>query len=127
LPQNAEEAPRFAYDRAELRARGERILDEVAKCLNDGPLKGREVRAIGFADPRGSDAYNLDLGMSRAESARQYLAQSGVSEARVQLATCGEHEANGHDEATWAYDRRVELTLVGEPLPNAQCTASRMQ
>jgi outer membrane protein OmpA-like peptidoglycan-associated protein len=82
---------------------------------------------FGQTDALGSAPPQREAGMSRAESARQYLAQSGVSEARVQLATCGEHEANGHDEAMWAYDRRVELTLVGEPLPNAQCTASRMQ
>jgi peptidoglycan-associated lipoprotein len=123
LPQEPEEAPRFAYDEAQLRMRGERILDRVARCLSDGPLEGQQVRAIGFADPRGSDAYNLDLGISRAESVQEYLAQNGIPQGRIQLATCGEREANGHDEATWAYDRRVELTLVGEPLPSRQCDA----
>jgi peptidoglycan-associated lipoprotein len=125
LPQDAEEAPRFAYDEAALRLRGERILDQVAKCLEDGPLKGNDVRAIGYADPRGSDAYNLDLGISRAAAAQEYLGQKGVVLDRVELATCGERVATGHDEATWAYDRRVELAMVGEPLPTQCSHASR--
>lgn len=111
LPSSPEEAPRFDYDKASLRSRGENILDDVAKCLSEGPLKGQTVTLIGRADPRGPAEYNKELGISRAEAARNYLRERGVPAENLRLLSRGEQGARGHNEETWALDRRVDLEL----------------
>jgi peptidoglycan-associated lipoprotein len=105
------DAPKFDYDRTTLRARGRNVLDEVAKCLVDGPLSGQVVTVVGRTDPRGSEVYNDALGAGRAQAARDYLAQRGVSADRIRLVSRGELGARGTDEDTYALDRRVDIEL----------------
>jgi len=111
LPESTQQAPRFQFDQATLRPLGENVLDDVARCLIEGPLKGEVITIIGRADARGSHDYNQDLAASRAAAARNYLAQRGVPADRMRLLTRGEQGARGDDEATWAIDRRVDLEL----------------
>jgi len=111
LPNAPKEAPHFDYADATLRARGANILDDVAKCLSDGPLKGRVITIIGRTDARGSAAYNKELSANRAEAARNYIVQRGVPGATVRVIARGEQGAQGTNEETWALDRRVDFEL----------------
>lgn len=111
LPDSPQDAPRFEYDQATLRASGRNVLDDVATCLKDGPLKGESITLVGRADPRGTAEYNQDLAQSRAAATRNYLAQRGVPSEQMKLMARGEAGAQGHDEATWALDRRVDIEL----------------
>jgi peptidoglycan-associated lipoprotein len=111
LPNAPQEAPHFDYADSTLHARGQNILDDVAKCLSEGPLKGRIMTIIGRTDPRGSANYNKQLSANRAEAARNYIVQRGVPLANVRLIAQGEKGAMGNDEATWALDRRVDFEL----------------
>ncbi|HWA74326.1 MAG TPA: OmpA family protein [Polyangiaceae bacterium] len=108
LPQDA---PRFDYDRAALHARGRNVLDDVANCLLEGPLREDVITLVGRADPRGSESHNQSLGASRAEAARDYLALRGVPADRMRLLSRGEQGAQGSDEAGYAIDRRVDIEL----------------
>jgi hypothetical protein len=107
-PQNA---PKFAFDEAALQSPGRNVLDDVARCLTEGPLKGETITLVGRADERGSEQYNRNLGASRAASARDYLFQRGVPAEQMRLMSRGEQGARGSDEATYALDRRVDLEL----------------
>jgi peptidoglycan-associated lipoprotein len=107
----AENAPGFEFDQSTLRARGRNVLDDIAKCLKDGPLKGEVITVVGRADARGTADYNQALSQSRAAAARNYLLQQGVPAERVKLLARGEEGARGNDEATFALDRRVDLEL----------------
>jgi outer membrane protein OmpA-like peptidoglycan-associated protein len=109
LPNDEEKAPKFDYDQAELRPRGTGILDGVARCLTDGPMKDQSITIVGHADPRGSDDYNQQLGRKRAEAARDYLTGRGLSSDRIRVESRGESGATGTDEGGWATDRRVEV------------------
>lgn len=109
LPNDRETAPRFDYDQAQLRPRGMGILNGVALCLREGPMKSESITVVGHADPRGSEDYNQQLGRKRAESARDYLAQQGLTADRVKVVSRGESAATGTDESSWATDRRIEV------------------
>ena len=109
LQETAQEAPAFEYDQATLRARGKNVLDDVAICMTEGPLKGEVITIVGRSDPRGSASYNESLAASRAAAAQNYLAQRGVPKDRMKLVARGEAGAQGSDEETWALDRRVDL------------------
>ncbi|KIG18706.1 18K peptidoglycan-associated outer membrane lipoprotein [Enhygromyxa salina] len=100
----------FEYDSAKLSSEGEQIATKIAACFTDGPLKGQELRIVGHADPRGSDAYNKQLGKSRAESVAEVLFQKGVTKRRVEVESQGEAQAH-EDPDKWPLDRRVELRV----------------
>jgi peptidoglycan-associated lipoprotein len=80
----------FAFDRAEIRPEDREFLDRFA-----GVMKQRYADATvtveGFADPAGSEAYNLALGRRRADAVRSYLVETGgLSAAKVRAVSYGE-------------------------------------
>jgi peptidoglycan-associated lipoprotein len=106
-------APKFDFDSALLSPTDRSELDQLAKCMTTGPLKGKTVELVGRADPRGEAEYNMNLGATRANAVRHYMAQLGVADGRFTTTSRGALDAEGHDEATWATDRRVDLRLTG--------------
>lgn len=111
LPNEPQESPHFDYADATLRTKGANILDDVAKCLTTGALRGRTLNIVGRTDPRGSEEYNKELSANRAEAARNYLTSHGVPQSQVNVIARGETGARGTDEETWAMDRRVDFEL----------------
>ncbi len=104
-------SPTFDYDKDELAPEDRTVLDQLAECLTKGALKGRAVALVGRADPRGTEEYNLSLGSRRASSVSTYLARLGVGEPQLAVNTRGSLDATGTDEAGWAKDRRVDISL----------------
>ena len=43
----------FAYDSANVRPQDKAVLTKLATCFSTGALKGRQMRLVGHADPRG--------------------------------------------------------------------------
>jgi peptidoglycan-associated lipoprotein len=105
-------APKFDFDTSELEAQDRDVLDRVATCLTTGPLKGKAVKLVGRADPRGTDEYNLGLGTRRAHAVGMYLERLGVASRQVAETTRGALDAHGTDDGSYRSDRRVDLTLV---------------
>jgi peptidoglycan-associated lipoprotein len=101
----------FAFDSARVTRDDARVLDQVANCFISGPLKGRTMKLVGHADPRGSGDYNLTLGQSRADSVAGYMNGKGMEKAKTLSTTRGAMDATGVDEPTWARDRRVDVML----------------
>ena len=106
------QAPKFDFDQSRLSSNDRNVLDQIAKCLTTGPLKGQGISLVGRADPRGESEYNMNLGEERAMSANTYLQQLGVDQARVHDTSRGALDATGHDEETWRRDRRVDIELA---------------
>jgi peptidoglycan-associated lipoprotein len=105
-------APAFDYDSAALDQQDRELLAQIAKCLTDGPLKGRSVALIGRADPRGEQEYNMTLGVSRADAVKRYMVDLGVGRDRMRATSRGELDATGTSEEGWAKDRRVDVELA---------------
>ena len=101
----------FPFDSARLTSKDRTPLDSVAKCFVSGPLKGRPLKLIGHADPRGEADYNMTLGLSRADSVGQYLMARGMNRGKTKTTTRGSMDATGTDESTWQNDRRVDVIL----------------
>jgi peptidoglycan-associated lipoprotein len=101
----------FAFDSSSLLSADISPLDAVASCFTVGPLRGRSVRLIGHADPRGSSEYNLTLGQSRADSVEGYLGRRGLTRSKIGTTSRGSNDATGVDESGWAHDRRVDVML----------------
>lgn len=102
----------FDYDSAALQDEDKKLLAEVAKCLTDGALRGRQVTLIGRADTRGESEYNMTLGESRAHGVHRYMVDLGVGKDKMKSTSRGEMDATGKDEEGWRKDRRVDIELM---------------
>ena len=100
----------FDFDRYNIRQSEIPTIDAKAAYLKS---TGSSSQLVGYCDERGTEAYNLALGDRRAKSAANYLVSQGVSGSRLSTDSGGESNprALGHDEASWAENRRVEFTL----------------
>lgn len=100
----------FAFDSAKIQTAGP--LDKLAECFKTGPMKGRVMKLVGHADPRGDSDYNVQLGLSRADSVAKYLQDKGLDKKQATTTSRGAMDAKGTDEASWALDRRVDVVLA---------------
>jgi peptidoglycan-associated lipoprotein len=101
----------FAFDSAHVRPDDAHVLAQLVSCFTSGPLKGRLMKLVGHADPRGSSDYNMTLGQSRADSVATYLTSKGMDKSKAESTTRGAMDATGINEPTWARDRRVDIML----------------
>ena len=102
----------FDYDKALIRGGDAAVLDQKVAILQANP--GLQIRISGHCDERGSDEYNLALGNRRATAAKQYLASHGIDAGRIETVSYGEERplASGHDEESWAQNRRDEVEVL---------------
>jgi peptidoglycan-associated lipoprotein len=101
----------FAFDSANVRPEDSKVLQQVVTCFTSGPLKGRTLKLVGHADPRGDSDYNMTLGQSRADSVAGYMRSKGMDKAKTESTSRGAMDATGSDDPSWARDRRVDLML----------------
>jgi outer membrane protein OmpA-like peptidoglycan-associated protein len=104
-----EKAPKFDFDKSDLKEKDFDVLAAIAKCVTTGPLAGESINLVGHADPRGTEQYNYDLGMRCATTVASYLQQLGVDPAKLNKSSRGKLDATGKNEEGWAQDRRVDV------------------
>jgi peptidoglycan-associated lipoprotein len=99
----------FDFDQSTIRSEFVDVLRAHAAYLNSN--RSVSVLIEGHADERGSREYNIGLGERRANAVRTFLAAEGVSEAQMNTISYGEERpaALGHDEMSWAENRRGVL------------------
>jgi outer membrane protein OmpA-like peptidoglycan-associated protein len=103
---------RFEYDLTDITRPFELSVSQYAALLKDPRCTSINVNIDGHADFRGSEGYNEDLGMRRAEFIKKMLVDAGVDASRLTALTFGESRPlnpETTDEAR-AVNRRVELS-----------------
>lgn len=102
------EAVHFDFNEFSLTSSAQGTLGRYADCIKKGSLR---FTLEGHADERGTDEYNMVLSQKRAASVRKYLVDLGVSNGALETVGYGENRpvAQGHDEAAWSANRRVEF------------------
>ena len=102
----------FDFDSSDIRAdQVTRIEVNAEFCQNNMEY---QVRIEGNTDPRGTNEYNMALGERRALSAKKYLVNLGVDDAKLTTVSYGEERMllHGHDELSWAQNRRADFVVV---------------
>jgi peptidoglycan-associated lipoprotein len=89
------------------------VVQAHAQYLSEHP--NIKVRLEGNCDERGSTEYNLALGQRRADGVKKMLLLGGVKDSQIEAVSYGEErpKATGHDEASWAQNRRTDLNYGG--------------
>src|SRR6185437_9113971 len=102
----------FDFDNSEIKGEGTDIVAAHAKYLAANP--SARVRLEGNTDERGSREYNIGLGERRAQAVRRALLLQGASDPQISTVSYGAERPvdPGHDEASWAKNRRVEIVYV---------------
>ncbi|HEY5112604.1 MAG TPA: OmpA family protein [Coriobacteriia bacterium] len=99
----------FAFNDASLTPEDQSTLDRKVSLLNR--YQRLRVEIAGNADERGSDEYNLALGLRRAAAAKAYLVNYGVTGERIAVISYGKERPldPAHTEGAWAANRRDEF------------------
>jgi peptidoglycan-associated lipoprotein len=103
----------FVYDEAQLDGAAQSALQASATWLR-GEGAAYNVLIEGHCDERGTEQYNLALGDRRAFAAKEYLTTLGINAGRIRTVSYGEERPfeEGHDESSWAANRRAHIVLV---------------
>jgi peptidoglycan-associated lipoprotein len=99
----------FDFDSYAVRDDYQPLLQQHAQYLKSHPE--RHVLIQGNTDERGTSEYNLALGQKRAEAVRRAMSLMGVADTQMEAVSLGKEkpQATGHDEASWAQNRRADL------------------
>ncbi len=102
----------FEFDKYRLTDEAKEILAENARVLKNNSRV--RISIEGHCDERGTAEYNLALGERRAQAAKNYLMELGISENRIQIISYGKERPMdmGHDEDSWAKNRRDDFVVV---------------
>nr|WP_320191863.1 peptidoglycan-associated lipoprotein Pal [uncultured Desulfobacter sp.] len=101
----------FDYDSSELTDQAKSLLREKAAWLQANPSD--TVMIEGHCDERGTTVYNLALGERRANAARNYLVDLGVSAQRLGTVSFGEEKPldPAPTEAAYRINRRAQFVI----------------
>lgn len=102
----------FDLDKAELRDDARAALTKDAEFLRS--YSDVHVSIEGHCDERGSTEYNLALGQSRAQAAKNYLISLGISADRMETVSWGKERpvCTEHNEECWQRNRRAHFVLA---------------
>ena len=104
----------FDYDQFTVKDEYRPIVEAHAKYLQ----ANRGARAIiqGHTDERGTREYNIALGQKRADAVKNLMLLLGATEIQIETVSFGKEKPRreGHDEASWAENRRVDIVHAGE-------------
>ena len=99
----------FDFDKAVVQADAFEDLSAHAKYLASNP----EARVVleGHADERGTREYNMALGERRAKAVSRFMTVQGAGSNQIEVVSYGEERPAmmGHEDGSWAKNRRVEL------------------
>lgn len=102
----------FAFDKSILTPIDKMILRKDAIYLRYH--KNVAVQIQGNCDRRGSEAYNLALGWRRANAAKAYLQDLGLSSNRLKTISFGKEKplCSAHTRVCYAINRRDHLVAI---------------
>jgi peptidoglycan-associated lipoprotein len=102
----------FDYDQSEIRGDAKEALDAKLPLLRANPAM--RIRIEGNTDARGSNEYNIALGLRRANAARRYLVAQGIDNRRFDVVSYGEERSvdQGTTEAAYEKNRRDDFVIT---------------
>ncbi len=110
----------FDFGKSDLNDASRRSLDKIVKVFNKYPDTNIEVQ--GHTDDKGTNEFNQGLSVQRAQSVNSYLANKGISPARLTVKGFGEiapKYENSTDEGS-SQNRRVEFLVTANEKMKAE-------
>ena len=104
----------FDFDKSNIRSDQRSAMNRNAEILSK--YKTVRIQIEGHCDERGTNEYNLALGQRRADAAKQYLVEYGISSSRISTVSYGEERPvdRGHNETSWSKNRRCAFVITAK-------------
>ena len=104
----------FEYDSFVVEDKYKAQIEAHARYLSGN--RTAKVTLQGHTDERGSREYNIALGQKRADAVKRVLVLMGAQDVVIETISYGKEKPKreGHDEAAWAENRRVDIVYFGE-------------
>ena len=101
----------FDFDSSDLTAEAQEILKRNVAYMNENPDMKATIE--GHCDERGTNEYNLALGDRRAQSAKSFMMNMGISLDRLSTISYGEERPldEGQNETAWSKNRRAHFVF----------------
>lgn len=105
----------FDYDSSDLSQEDYQTLQAHAQFLVANA--NSKVALTGHTDERGTREYNMALGERRAKAVESFLITNGVNPQQLEAVSYGKEAPvnQGHNEAAWKENRRVEINYEAVP------------
>ena len=102
----------FAFDKSDLLPESYPVLDKAVKLLNDKPDINVEIE--GYTDWIGTDAYNQQLSVERAQTVKSYLVSKGIAANRLTTVGYGKTNpvADNQSDEGRAMNRRIVFKII---------------
>ena len=104
----------FAFDSYSIDASAKGLLDANVAYFKEN--SGVSAQIEGHCDERGTNEYNMVLGVNRGKAVMDYMVASGVASNRLTTVSYGEEVPldPAHTEEAWAMNRRAHFALSGQ-------------
>ena len=104
----------FDFNKSDIRADSRPILNEAGEILKENP--DVRISVEGHTDAIGSDEYNKQLSLRRAEAVFRYLVNHGIPPERMEVIGYGKRRpvASNDTDSGRAQNRRVELRVMSQ-------------
>jgi peptidoglycan-associated lipoprotein len=104
----------FDYDQFVIKDEFKATVEAHAKYLQSN--RALRITLQGNTDERGTREYNIALGQKRADAVKKLMQLLGATEIQIETVSFGKEKPRreGHDESSWAENRRVDIVYVGE-------------
>jgi peptidoglycan-associated lipoprotein len=104
----------FDYDQFVIKDEYKGPIDAHAKYLQG--TRTLRITLQGNTDERGTREYNIALGQKRADAVKKLMQVLGATEVQIETVSFGKEKPRreGHDETSWAENRRVDIVYSGE-------------
>lgn len=110
----------FAFDKAELTEEGKTKLQQALRVIESRDAS-EPITVFGWTDSIGSDAYNAELSLRRAEAVKAFFVEAGIANERIRAIGKGESSAytNRTSEGR-RMNRRVEVIVGADNTKQAE-------
>ena len=102
----------FDVDKFDVLTKSEAELDKLVEFLSNN--KGLTIELSGHTDNQGSEAHNLELSLSRANSVKSYIVSKGIEYTRIQTKGYGSSKpvASNETKECRSKNRRTVFKIV---------------
>jgi len=111
-PRSIDLVIQFDFDSAKLQESSKPLLDNLVAAMKNDRLMSVRFKVEGHTDAKGSEAYNQNLSMRRAESVVNYMADKGIEKERMEGIGKGFSDLLYPDKPQAMENRRVRITTL---------------
>jgi len=106
----------FDFDKSVLKPAGKEAIHGIDEEIKSSEAKVIDINVVGYTDSVGTEEYNQQLSVRRANAVKDYMVSEGVDPGIIDVKGMGEADpvASNSTAAGRAENRRVEISVAVE-------------